>query len=80
MALKLIYNYFFFSNHPVFALTGENGAAVHLQSNERMKAEITINEFGFNMVASDKVAMDRVIPDTRHKEYVVTFCIIFLVV
>ncbi|KAK3743182.1 hypothetical protein RRG08_064038 [Elysia crispata] len=47
---------------------GENGAAVKLPSNERMKAEITINEFGFNMVASDKVAMDRVIPDTRHKE------------
>ncbi|GFO07743.1 polypeptide n-acetylgalactosaminyltransferase [Plakobranchus ocellatus] len=56
------------SEREVPSRPGENGEAVHLQGTEKMQADITINEFGFNMVASDKVAMDRIIPDTRHKE------------
>ncbi|XP_059173884.1 N-acetylgalactosaminyltransferase 7-like [Physella acuta] len=47
---------------------GENGKPVHLSSEEKYQAEQSVTEFGFNMVASDKVAMDRSIPDTRPEE------------
>ncbi|XP_005105766.2 N-acetylgalactosaminyltransferase 7 [Aplysia californica] len=47
---------------------GENGASVKVPDGKRALAQHTIQEFGFNMVASDQVAMDRVVPDTRLPE------------
>ena len=35
---------------------------------EKKAADLSVKEFGFNMVASDKIAMDRTIPDTRLDE------------
>ena len=35
---------------------------------EKSAADKTTSEFGFNMVNSDKIAMDRTIPDTRMDE------------
>lgn len=40
---------------------------------EKQAADRSVREFGFNMVASDKIAMDRLIPDTRMDEYVLLF-------
>ncbi|XP_033735035.1 N-acetylgalactosaminyltransferase 7-like [Pecten maximus] len=47
---------------------GENGQAVYTKMEERTRADATTREFGFNMVNSDKIAMDRTIPDTRLDE------------
>ncbi|KAH9508603.1 N-acetylgalactosaminyltransferase 7 [Bulinus truncatus] len=47
---------------------GENGKPVSLSLGEGAKAEDTIQGFGFNMIASDKVSMNRSVPDTRLKE------------
>ena len=49
---------------------GENGSEVILEQNEKDKAQRLINEFGFNMVASDKISLDRRIKDTRPAEYI----------
>lgn len=40
---------------------------------EDAEAKRQLNEFGFNMVVSDKIAMNRTIPDTRLDEYVTLF-------
>ena len=50
----------------VFA--GEHGKPVKLSREEESQAQRTIHEFGFNMVASDKIAMVRNVPDTRMDE------------
>ncbi len=47
---------------------GENGAEVTLQPNDKSLANRLIAEFGFNMVASDKISLDRRIKDTRPSE------------
>lgn len=47
---------------------GEGGARVALNSQEKAIGEAHMREFGFNMAASDKVSLDRVIPDTRPDE------------
>jgi len=47
---------------------GEGGRPVEVPARQRALAQHMINEYGFNMVASDQVAMDRVIPDTRLRE------------
>lgn len=47
---------------------GEGGVPVQLTSSEEKKAQQTIMEYGFNMVASDKISMDRRIKDTRPAE------------
>ena len=49
---------------------GENGSEVILEQNEKDKAQRLINEYGFNMVASDKISLDRRIKDTRPAEYI----------
>ena len=51
-----------------FLCTGEAGEAVHTQMAEKSAADRSVREFGFNMVVSDKIAMDRTIPDTRPDE------------
>lgn len=49
---------------------GEEGKPVHTSLEEKPKADQTVREFGFNMVASDKMAWNRSIPDTRMDESV----------
>ncbi len=48
---------------------GENGEGVTLKTNEKAKADKSVREYGFNMVASEKISLDRRIKDTRHQEY-----------
>jgi polypeptide N-acetylgalactosaminyltransferase len=52
----------------VFFLIGEDGKAVVVSMEEKANADQTVREFGFNMVASDKMAMNRTVPDTRMEE------------
>ena len=48
---------------------GEHGLPVLLQTpQEQEKRRTTLQEFGFNLAVSDKIAMDRAIPDTRPAE------------
>lgn len=44
------------------------GVPVILSAAEEAKAQATITQYGFNMVASDKISMDRSIKDTRPAE------------
>lgn len=44
---------------------GENGAAVILSGEEKQEADRLFEKEAFNIVASDKIALDRTIPDTR---------------
>lgn len=47
---------------------GEGGEPVILRDDELDKAEKTIKEMSINVVASEKISMDRHIPDFRSKE------------
>lgn len=47
---------------------GEGGVPVHLSPSEKDAADRSVREFGFNMVASDKISLDRRIKDTRPSE------------
>jgi len=47
---------------------GEAGAPVYTSMEERGRADRLVREYGFNMVVSDKIAMNRTIPDTRMSE------------
>ncbi|XP_064600145.1 N-acetylgalactosaminyltransferase 7-like [Liolophura sinensis] len=47
---------------------GENGEPVYTTMEEKAAADKSIRDYGFNMVASDKVSLDRVVPDTRMEE------------
>lgn len=47
---------------------GEGGVGVNLGPEEKSAADRTVREFGFNMVASDKISLDRRIKDTRPAE------------
>lgn len=47
---------------------GEGGQAVYTSMEEKLRADQSVREYGFNMVNSDKIAMDRAIPDTRLDE------------
>ena len=49
---------------------GEGGVAVHLEAHEKSEADRSVREFGFNMVASEKISLDRRIKDTRPAELV----------
>ena len=49
---------------------GEGGAPVVLTPDEQQQADKLFAKETFNVVASDKVALDRSIRDTRHPEYV----------
>lgn len=43
---------------------------VEVEPSEKAKAEQSVREFGFNMVASEKISLDRRIKDTRPAEFV----------
>ncbi|XP_039264523.2 N-acetylgalactosaminyltransferase 7-like [Styela clava] len=47
---------------------GEYGVAVSHTSEEKDAVDAAIKEFGFNMVNSDKISMDRYPKDLRHQE------------
>lgn len=47
---------------------GEGGFAIHLSGDEVAKGQHSVQEYGFNMVVSDKISMTRNIPDTRMDE------------
>lgn len=47
---------------------GEGGQAVYTSMEEKIRADQSVREFGFNMINSDKIAMNRTIPDTRLDE------------
>ena len=47
---------------------GENGSPVHLEGKEKELGKETYHENEFNVVISDKIAMDRSIPDNRVEE------------
>jgi hypothetical protein len=44
------------------------GVPVILSAAEAKQAQRTITQYGFNMVASDKISLDRRIKDTRPTE------------
>ena len=44
---------------------GEFGAAVHTEDSEKEHVQEVIKEFGFNLVNSDKISMDRLPKDLR---------------
>ena len=50
--------------------SGEGGEAVFTSMSEKEASDRSVREYGFNMVVSDKIAMNRTIPDTRLAEYV----------
>ncbi|PAV83850.1 hypothetical protein WR25_19589 [Diploscapter pachys] len=47
---------------------GENGASVHLEGEERKLADKQIKELFMNVIASDKISLDRSIPDSRNQD------------
>ncbi len=49
---------------------GEGGIPVNLDASEKARGDQLVREFGFNMVASDKISLDRRIKDTRPAEFV----------
>ena len=51
-----------------WALAGEGGTAVYTSMEEKEKADRSVHEYGFNMVNSDKISLDRTIQDTRLDE------------
>ncbi len=53
---------------PLQSGPGEGGVPVLLSPQEEQAAQRTISQYGFNMVASDKISMDRNIKDTRPAE------------
>ncbi len=55
-------------NEPVRTGPGEGGVGVVLDPSEKVAGERSVAEYGFNMVASDKISMDRRIRDTRPQE------------
>lgn len=55
-------------NLPSQSGPGEGGVPVIVSADEEGKAQASISQYGFNMVASDKISMDRRIKDTRPEE------------
>ncbi|ESO86827.1 hypothetical protein LOTGIDRAFT_194702 [Lottia gigantea] len=47
---------------------GENGEPVYSTMEERAKSDQSIRDYGFNLVNSDKISLDRTVPDTRMDE------------
>lgn len=47
---------------------GEYGKAVYTTAEEKSAVDASIKEFGFNLIASDKVSLDRLPKDLRHEE------------
>jgi len=54
---------------PLIEGPGEDGAPVQLTAEEQAEADKLFAKETFNVVASNKVALDRRIRDNRHPEY-----------
>jgi len=52
---------------------GEDGAPVYLTAEEQAEADKLFAKETFNVIASDKVALDRRIRDNRHAEYAMLY-------
>ena len=55
-------------NRPPRDGPGENGMGVKLTEEERKIADTLFKNASFNVFASDKMALDRALPDTRRFE------------
>lgn len=55
---------------------GEDGTAVFLTAEEQAEADKLFAKETFNVIASNKVALDRRIIDNRHREYAAVYCIV----
>ncbi|CAH1791951.1 unnamed protein product [Owenia fusiformis] len=55
-------------NIPQITGPGEGGEPVYISMAEKAQGDRSTQEFGFNMVASDKISMTRRVPDTRMDE------------
>ena len=60
--------YLNYQTRPVGEGPGENGVPVTLSPDEQKVADSKWKNASFNVVASDKIALDRTVPDTRRKE------------
>lgn len=47
---------------------GENGEPYQTPLENQLQVHVAMNEYGINMVASDRIALDRSVSDTRHEE------------
>jgi len=66
------------SRSPDIKGPGEDGEPVHLTAEEQAEADKLFAKETFNVIASNKVALDRRIRDNRHPEYVDVNCMISL--
>lgn len=66
--LYRLQRYLSYQTRPPREGPGENGAPVTLAPEEQKIADEKWKNASFNVVASDKIALDRAIPDTRRKE------------
>lgn len=64
MVIKMLYNKIL----AILIICEQTGEPVILTPAEEQEAQRTIREYGFNMVVSDKISMDRRIKDTRPSE------------
>ncbi|XP_072163061.1 N-acetylgalactosaminyltransferase 7-like [Diadema setosum] len=55
-------------DQPVRNGLGEYGLGVHLQRSEQPLYDRAIEEYGFNMVISDRISLDRAVADLRDRE------------
>jgi len=63
------------SRSPDITGPGEDGTAVFLTDEEQAEADKLFAKETFNVIASNKVALDRRIRDNRHPEYVSISCL-----
>ncbi|XP_077997359.1 N-acetylgalactosaminyltransferase 7-like isoform X2 [Glandiceps talaboti] len=47
---------------------GEYGVPVNLERGEQSLYDQSVKEYGFNMVISDRISLDRAVPDIRHEQ------------
>jgi len=62
------------SRSPDIQGPGEDGEPVHLTAEEQAEADKLFAKETFNVIASNKVALDRRIRDNRHPEYADVNC------
>lgn len=75
---KFNYNKISFSelNMPVMKVTpglGEGGVPVHLSSKEQALADEVFNSAAFNVYLSDRISLNRSVPDPRNPKYLFIF-------
>jgi len=61
---------------PAITGPGEDGSPVRLNADEQAEADKLFAKETFNVIASNKVALDRRVRDNRHPEYDSLSCLI----